>query len=175
MGPSREDPAVLDLALTHARRWLETGPARRVPATGTADDVIGRLGSRLPLHGQPGTEVVGRLVTAVEPGLMANASGRFFGWVMGSSLPTALAADVLVSAWNQNAGMRDATPGIVGVEEVAAAWLLQLLRLPSTAAVGFATGATMANFTCLAAARDRVLEQAGWDVAADGLSGAPRV
>ena len=106
---------------------------------------------------------------------MANASGRFFGWVMGSSLPAALAADWLVSAWDQNAGMRDATPGVVGVEEVAAAWLLQLLGLPSGAAVGFATGATMANFTCLAAARDRVLGRAGWDVAADGLSGAPRV
>ena len=175
MGRSREDPAVLDVAMTHARRWLETVPARRVPATGTADDVVGRLGSRLPPHGQPGTEVVDRLVTAVEPGLMANASGRFFGWVMGSSLPTALAADLLVSAWDQNAGMRDATPGVVGVEEVAAAWLLQLLRLPSAAAVGFTTGATMANFTCLAAARDRVLDQAGWDVATDGLSGAPRV
>ena len=106
---------------------------------------------------------------------MANASGRFFGWVMGASLPAALAADWLVSAWDQNAGMRDATPGVVGVEEVAAAWLLELLGLPSGAAVGFVTGATMANFTCLAAARDRVLDRAGWDVAADGLAGAPRV
>ena len=87
--------------------------------------------------------------------------------------PPALAADWLVSAWDQNAGMRDATPGVVGVEEVAAAWLLQLLGLPAGSAVGFATGATMANFTCLAAARDRVLGRAGWDVAADGLAGAP--
>ena len=71
--------------------------------------------------------------------------------------------------------MRDATPGVVGVEEVAAAWLLDLLGLPPGAAVGFVTGATMANFTCLAAARDRVLGRAGWDVAADGLAGAPRV
>ena len=112
---------------------------------------------------------------AVEPGLMANASGRFFGWVMGASLPTAVAADWLVSAWDQNAGMRDATPGVVGVEEVAAAWLLQLLGLPSGSGVGFTTGATMANFSCLAAARDQVLGRAGWDVAADGLAGAPRV
>jgi glutamate/tyrosine decarboxylase-like PLP-dependent enzyme len=175
MGRSSEDPAVLDRAVTHARRWLESVPTRRVPATGTADDAVARLGTDLPASGQPGPAVVDRLVAAVEPGLMANASGRFFGWVMGSSLPTALAADWLVSAWDQNAGMRDATPGVVAAEEVAATWLLQLLGLPSHAAVGFTTGATMANFTGLAAARDHVLRQVGWDVEAEGLSGAPKV
>jgi glutamate/tyrosine decarboxylase-like PLP-dependent enzyme len=180
MARTSEDPAILerailDRAVAHAHRWLESVPSRRVPAAGTADDAARRLGTELPLHGRPVGEVIDGLAAAVEPGLMANASGRFFGWVMGSSLPTALAADWLVSAWDQNAGMRDATPGVVGVEEVAAAWLLRLLGLPAGAAVGFATGATMANFTCLAAARDRVLGRAGWDVAADGLSGAPRV
>ena len=169
------DAAILDRAVAHAYRWLESVPGRRVPSTGTADDTVFRLGAALPVHGRPATEVIDALAAAVEPGLMANASGRFFGWVMGSSLPTALAADWLVSAWDQNAGMRDATPGVVGVEEVAAAWLLELLGLPERSAVGFVTGATMANFTCLAAARDRVLGRAGWDVAADGLSGAPRV
>jgi glutamate/tyrosine decarboxylase-like PLP-dependent enzyme len=173
--PANVEAAVLDRAVVHAREWLESVPARRVPATGTADDAAHRLGTELPPHGRPATEVIDFLAAAVEPGLMANASGRFFGWVMGSSLPTALAADWLVSAWDQNAGMRDATPGVVGVEEVAAAWLLELLGLPAGAAVGFATGATMANFTCLAAARDRVLARAGWDVAIDGLPGAPRV
>src|SRR3954447_26443491 len=171
---ARLDAAILDRAVAHAHRWLESVPGRRVPATGTADDTVSRLGAALPLHGRPATEVVDALAAAVEPGLMANASGRFFGWVMGSSLPAALAADWLVSAWDQNAGMRDATPGVVGVEEVAAAWLLRLLGLPPGSAVGFATGATMANFTCLAAARDSVLDRTGWDVAADGLTGAPR-
>jgi glutamate/tyrosine decarboxylase-like PLP-dependent enzyme len=175
MGPAPDDAAILDRAAAHAHRWLESVPGRRVPAAGTADDAAARLGSDLPAQALPAAEVVDRLAAAVEPGLMANASGRFFGWVMGSSLPAALAADWLVSAWDQNAGMRDATPGVVAVEEVAATWLLQLLGLPPGAAVGFATGATMANFTCLAAARDRVLDRAGWDVAADGLSGAPRV
>jgi glutamate/tyrosine decarboxylase-like PLP-dependent enzyme len=173
--PANVEAAILDRAVAHANRWLESVPGRRVPATGTADDVAVRLGADLPEHGRPAAEVIDLLAAAVEPGLMANASGRFFGWVMGSSLPTALAADWLVSAWDQNAGMRDATPGVVGVEEVAAAWLLRLLGLPSDAAVGFATGATMANFTCLAAARDHVLGRAGWNVAADGLAGAPRV
>src|SRR3954451_5674339 len=180
MGRATEDAAVLesaslDLAAAHARRWLESVPGRRVPAEGTADDAAARLGTELPVQGRPAAEVVGELAAAVEPGLMANASGRFFGWVMGSSLPAAVAADWLVSAWDQNAGMRDATPGVVGVEEVAAAWLLQLLGLPGASAGGLSTGATMANFTCLAAARDRVLGRAGWDVAADGLAGAPRI
>lgn len=169
------DRAVLDRAVAHAHRWLASVPGRRVPAAGSADDAVARLGAELPLRGRPGTEVIDRLAAAVEPGLMANASGRFFGWVMGASLPTAVAADWLVSAWDQNAGMRDATPGVVAVEEVAAGWLLQLLGLPAGSAVGFTTGATTANFTALAAARGRVLDRVGWDVAADGLCGAPRV
>ena len=175
MGRPSDDDAILDLAAAYARRWLESVPARRVPAQGTADDTAARLGTELPGRGLPPEEVIDRLATAVEPALMANASGRFFGWVMGSTLPTALAADWLVSAWDQNAGMRDATPGVVGVEEVAAGWLLRLLGLPGDAAVGFTTGATLANVTCLAAARDSVLRRAGWDVAVDGLSGGPRV
>jgi hypothetical protein len=129
MGRRAEDQAVLDRAMTHALRRLESAPTRRVPATGTADDAVRRLGGELPVAGQPGPAVVGRLAAAVEPGLMANASGRFFGWVMGSSLPAAVAADWLVSAWDQNAGTRDATPGVVAAEEVAAAWLLQLVSI----------------------------------------------
>jgi glutamate/tyrosine decarboxylase-like PLP-dependent enzyme len=170
-----DDTAVLDLALAHAHRWLESLPDRRIPATGTADDAAARLGTMLPARGAPAAEVIDRLAAAVEPGLMANASGRFYGWVMGAALPSAMAADWLVAAWDQNAGMRAATPGVVAVEEVAAAWLLEVLGLPRSAAVGFTTGATMANFTCLAAARGRVLAGAGWDVDADGLAGAPRV
>jgi len=167
--------AVLDRAVAHALRWLASVPTRRVPSVASADDVIGGLGTDLPLRGEEPTAVIDRLAAAVEPGLMASASGRFYGWVMGGTLPTASAADWLVTAWDQNAGMRDATPGVVAVEEVAARWLLQLIGLPAGSAVGFVTGATMANFTCLAAARGRVLERVGWDVATDGLSGAPRV
>jgi glutamate/tyrosine decarboxylase-like PLP-dependent enzyme len=106
---------------------------------------------------------------------MAMPSGRFFGWVIGGTLPAALAADWLTSAWDQNSGMRYATPGTVAAEEAAGAWLLDLLGLPATAAVGFVTGATMANFTGLAAGRGRVLADAGWDVDARGLAGGPRV
>jgi glutamate/tyrosine decarboxylase-like PLP-dependent enzyme len=167
--------AALDRALLHARTWAASVAGRRVPAAGTADAAAIRLGLELPAAGLPPAEVVDRLAAAVEPGLMANASGRFFGWVMGSALPAAVAADWLVSAWDQNAGMRAATPGVIGVEDVAAAWLLDLLGLPAASTVGFTTGATTANFTCLAAARGRVLAEAGWDVAVAGLTGAPPV
>lgn len=162
-------------ALGHARDWISSYPERRVPAAGGADDAADRLGRTLPEHGSPAADVVETLVAAVEPGLMASGSGRFYGWVMGGTLPAALAADWLVSAWDQNAGMRDSTPGVVAVEEVAATWLLDLFGLPPTAAVGFTTGATMANFSCLAAARDCVLADAGWDATAAGLSGSPAI
>jgi glutamate/tyrosine decarboxylase-like PLP-dependent enzyme len=102
-------------------------------------------------------------------------SGRFYGMVIGGTEPAALAADWLVSAWDQNNGLRALTPAVAAVEEVAAAWLLELLGLPTDAGVGFPTSATTANLTCLLAARDEVLRRAGWDAARDGLSGAPRV
>jgi glutamate/tyrosine decarboxylase-like PLP-dependent enzyme len=125
----------------------------------------------MPSAGRAPELVIDELAAAVEPGLLAIDSPRFFGWVMGGSLPAALAADWLVSAWDQNAGMRDATPGVVAVEDTAGRWLVELLGLPVESAVGFVTGATMANFTALAAARDEVLARVGWDVAARGLTG----
>lgn len=170
---------VLAAAAAHAMRWVHDYPERQVPAAGTTDEasarLVDRLGGTLPAEGLDPLEVITALVSAVEPGLMASGSGRFYGWVMGGTLPAALATDWLVSAWDQNAGMRDSTPGVVAAEELAARWVLELLGLPADAAVGFTTGATMANFTCLAAARGRVLGAVGWDVNARGLSGASRV
>src|SRR5690349_5218162 len=175
MDPGRADPDPLDRAAVHARRWLASLPSRRVPATGTADDTAARLGRGLPERGLPADQVIDALAAAAEPGLMASGSGRFYGWVFGAALPTTIAADWLVSAWDQNAILRDAMPGVVGVEEVAAGWLLDLLGLPAGAAVGFTTGATAANLTGLGAGRHRVLDRVGWDVETAGLSGAPRV
>jgi glutamate/tyrosine decarboxylase-like PLP-dependent enzyme len=162
-------------AKAHATSWLASLPERPVAPHATADEVAATVGGALPAHGVPAAQVVDELAGAVEPGLMAIGSGRFFGWVMGGTLPAALGADWLVSAWDQNAGMRYATPGVVAVEEVAATWLLELLGLPAGADVGFVTGATMANFTGLAAGRFAVLDRVGWDVHTDGLTGAPRV
>ncbi|HET7388909.1 MAG TPA: pyridoxal-dependent decarboxylase [Nocardioidaceae bacterium] len=165
----------LDRAATHARRWLGSVPDRPVPPTRSADVLAAAFGGPLPARGLPAERVVDELASGAEAGLMVIQSGRFFGWVMGGTLPAALAADWLVSAWDQNAGLRDVTPAVAALEEVAGQWLIELFGLPAGAAVGFTTGATMANFTGLAAARDNVLSRAGWSVHDDGLSGAPRV
>jgi glutamate/tyrosine decarboxylase-like PLP-dependent enzyme len=167
--------APLGRAVDHATNWLRTVQDRPVRPGVTAAQALDRLGGELPGGPTAPEAVIESLVAGVEPGLMAIGSGRFFGWVMGGTLPAALAADWLVSTWDQNAGMRQATPGVVAAEEAAAGWLLDLLGLPATADVGFTTGATMTTFGCLAAARHAVLARVGWDVERDGLTGAPRV
>jgi Glutamate decarboxylase and related PLP-dependent proteins len=148
---------------------------RPVPPRRQADEILVDLGGPLPEGPSEPAGVVDLLAEAAEPGLMAMPSGRFFGWVIGGALPAALAADWLTSAWDQNSGMRYATPGTVAAEEAAGAWILDLLGLPSGADVGFVTGATMANFTGLAAGRQQVLTDAGWDLDRLGLTGAPPV
>ena len=162
-------------AYEHVRRWLGSVDERPVGPRVTATELLEDVGGPLPDEGKDPADVVDELAAKADPGLMAIASGRFFGWVMGGTLPAGLAADWMVSGWDQNAGMRYSTPATAALEEAAASWLLELLHLPSTADVGFVTGATMSNFTCLAAARHSVLAAAGWDVERDGLTGAPKV
>jgi glutamate/tyrosine decarboxylase-like PLP-dependent enzyme len=170
-----EYSAALDRAHRHALDWLASLEDRPVPPQASIDEVRSALGMTLPDHGSGSAEVVDRLAEACEPGLTAMGSGRFFGFVIGGTHPAALATDWLVSAWDQNCGLRRVTPAHSAVEDVASAWLLDLLGLPSESAVGFVTGGTMANFTGLAAGRDSVLRRAGWDVAQQGLNGGPRV
>src|SRR3984957_16368573 len=175
--PEVFDPygAALDNATEHAKRWLAALPDRPVGPVRSADEILERLGGPLPEEGLDAAQVVDELARGAEPGLMASQSGRFFGWVMGGTLPAALASDWLVSAWEQNAGLRYATPAAAAIEEIAGSWMLELLGLPSSADVGFVTGATMANFAGLAAARSAVLGRVGWDVNAHGLNGAPTI
>ena len=165
----------LQRATAHAQRWLDSVGKRPVKPRATADELVRVFGGPLPDGPMAPDQVVDLLADGADPGLMAMPSGRFFGWVIGGTLPAALAADWLVSAWDQNTGLRYATPATAALEEAAASWLLELLDLPRAADVGFVTGATMANFTCLAAARSAVLKRAGWDVRGAGLAGAPRV
>jgi glutamate/tyrosine decarboxylase-like PLP-dependent enzyme len=165
--------AALDRAHAHATAWLASLDGRSVPPSVDADEMVSRLG-HLPDGRTPAAEVVDLLAEACEPGLVAIPSGRFFGMVIGGTLPAALGADWLTSAWDQNVGLRSLTPAAAAAEEVAGSWILDLLGLPPGSAVGFVTGATMANFTCLAAARDTVLRRAGHDIR-QGLSAAPRV
>ena len=165
----------LDHANRHANRWLDSLATRPVPPRASAEEVAEALGTELPAGPTQASDVIDLLASACEPGLTAMPSGRFYGFVIGGAHPAALAADWLVSAWDQNAALRAVTPAHAAVEDVASSWLLDLLGLPETSGVGFVTGATMSNFTCLAAARDAVLRRAGWDVSANGLSGSPRV
>ncbi|PYI66679.1 aspartate aminotransferase family protein [Arthrobacter livingstonensis] len=167
--------AALDSAHGHASAWLESLPSRPVGPKVDADALLAKFSAPLQERPLDAASVVDELARLADPGLMAMPSGRFFGWVIGGTLPAAMAADWLVSAWDQNAAMRYATPATAAAEEAAGSWLLDLLGLPAGADVGFTTGATGSNFVGLAAARAHVLDVAGWDLAADGLTGAPKV
>jgi glutamate/tyrosine decarboxylase-like PLP-dependent enzyme len=167
--------SLLNDTMAYATEFLEDLPERRVAPSATAEELREELGGPLPDGPRNPRQVVAELARAAEPGLMATPGGRFFGFVIGGSLPAALAADWLTSAWDQNAGLYVAAPAASVVEEVCGAWLAELFGLPRDASFGIVTGCQMANFTALAAARHRVLEEAGWDVEVDGLVGAPPI
>jgi glutamate/tyrosine decarboxylase-like PLP-dependent enzyme len=167
--------AVLERVLAESLEFLDGLPSRSVNARADVDQVSAVLGGPLPEDGAAPLAVIEELLAGAEPGVVAMPSPRFFGWVIGGVLPAALGADWLTSLWDQNAGLLVSSPAAAGAERVAGDWLLDLLGLPPSSAVGFVTGGMMANFTCLAAARDTVLRRAGWDVAADGLLGCPPV
>lgn len=133
------------------------------------------LQEALPETGSAPGAVLEELVERATPGLMPMAGPRFFGFVIGASHPAGVAADWMVSAWGQNAGYHTPTPAAAAMEEIAEGWLVDILDLPPGSSVGFVTGATVANAVGLSAARTRVLLDAGWDVDADGLFGAPEV
>jgi glutamate/tyrosine decarboxylase-like PLP-dependent enzyme len=171
---TRSHPA-LDRAHHHAARWLDGLDARAVGATVTVEQLRARLGIPLDEQGVDPVQIVDDLAAATDGGLLGSPSGRFFAWVIGGTLHSALAADWLTSAWDQNAGLYATSPASAIAEEVAGAWLLELLDLQRDASFAFVTGCQMAHFTALAAARDGVLRTAGWSVETDGLFGAPRV
>ncbi len=170
-----DEHKVLQRVLDETTTYLDGLDERLVAARTDVDGVVEVLGGPLPEEGTDALTVVEELIAGAEPGLVAMPSGRFFGWVIGGALPGALAADWLTSTWDQNAGLLASSPAAAGVERVASAWLLDLLGLPPESGVGYVTGAMMANFTCLAAARYEVLRRVGWDANRDGLQGAPRV
>jgi glutamate/tyrosine decarboxylase-like PLP-dependent enzyme len=166
---------LLERTAARAAEFLRGLPDRPVGASAGVDELLEALGGPLPDGPSDPAEVVELLASGADRGLVGSAGPRFFGFVIGGSLPAALGADWLTSAWDQNAGLLIASPAASVVEAVSAGWLLDLLGLPAGASVGFVTGATMANFTALAAARHHVLAEAGWDVERDGLQDAPRV
>lgn len=161
--------------VSHACAYLETVGERSVRATLGADEIRRRLGGPLPVRGDDPIHVIDALAGAGRTGTVASQGPRYFGFVTGGSVPAAIAADWLVSAWDQNAQMFVMSPIAAVVEQVVAEWLTQLFGLPATWSVGFVTGAQMANFTSLAAARHHLLRQAGWNVERHGLFGAPPI
>ena len=143
--------------------------------TATLAQLRNSFGGDLPAKGQPGEQVIADLIKAAEPGLVGNTQPGFHAWVMGSSHPVGVAADWLTSVWGQNAALYQGSPAAATAEEVACDWLLDILDLPREASVGITTGATMAGFIGLAAARDELLRRAGYDFAETGLQYAPPV
>src|SRR5690349_9087383 len=167
--------ALLAKAAEEAARYRASLPERPVWPAVSGEDVRATLDVALQDGPREPHAVIDELIAAVEPGLVASAGPRYFGFVTGGALDAATAADMLATGWDQLAFNRASSPAAMAVEEVAAGWLKSLLGIPATASCGFVTGAQEANTVGLAAARHHVLAEAGWDVERDGLMGAPRV
>src|SRR5262245_11941917 len=166
---------LLEQTAEQAITYLEGLGARGVAPTQDAVARLRAFDQPLP-EGPADPQAVLRLLDEIgSPATMAMAGPRFFGFVIGGSLPTALAANWLATAWDQNSALYNVTPATAILEQVALRWLVDLFDLPPDCAGAFVTGATMANFTALAAARHAVLTRAGWNIEADGLFGAPPI
>jgi glutamate/tyrosine decarboxylase-like PLP-dependent enzyme len=166
---------LLESTLAHALNYIESLDEAPVSATASLDDLRQRLGQPLANESMDATQVIDELVADVQGGLLGTSGGRFFGWVVGGSVPAALAADWLTSIWDQPAALYASGPAIAIIEEVCGKWLKELLGLPQQASFAMVTGCSMAHVTCLAAARNAVLTKHKWDVERKGLNGAPPI
>ena len=166
---------LLDRTRRHAVEFLNGLDYRPVHPTATLNELRCRLGAPLEDRGTDPAQVIDDLVIATSGGHLGSASGRSFAWVMGGALPSALAADWLVSTWDNNAALYVSAPAAAVAEEVAGRWVKDILGLPARASFAFTTGCQMAHATCLAAARHALLSERGWNVERDGLFDAPRI
>jgi glutamate/tyrosine decarboxylase-like PLP-dependent enzyme len=173
--PIRDAADLVEAAARRARRYLETVRDRRVFPTPEAVAALDTFDEPMPDEGVPADEVLAALDEIGSPATVASAGGRYFGFVIGGSVPAAVAASVLAAAWDQNVVMRVTSPVAARLEEIALGWVRSLLGLPDQSAGILVTDATIANFTCLAAARHALLERQGWNVEAKGLFGAPEI
>lgn len=169
------DEKIMRDAAERAVRYRASLGERHVPPSPEAIAAVARFDEALPQEGRDDNETLAMLDEIGSPASVAMAGPRFFGFVIGGSLPVTVAANWLATAWDQNSVMSEVTPAMATLEDVSRGWLCELFGLPRDCAAGFVTGATIANFTALAAARHRVLADAGWDVEKDGLIGAPDV
>ena len=168
-------PALLQDACQRALAYLGGLADRPVAPTAAAVAALSRLDFALPTAGLDAETVLALLDEAGSPATVASAGPRYFGFVTGGSFPVAQAAAWLLAAWDQNVALSAMSPAAATMNAVALRWVTELLGLPAGCGGGFVTGATMANATCLAAARDAVLTRHGWDAAGQGLVGAPPV
>ena len=166
---------LLDETFQRAARFMESLPERRVAASHEADELVPALGGALPKKGLPASEILSRLDETGVQGVVASAGPRYFGFVTGGTLPASLAASWLAAAWDQNAFSEASSPVGAAIERVAMRWVLEALDLPADAGTAFVTGATMANFTALAAARRAILLAHGHDADRHGLHAAPEI
>ena len=167
--------SALDRATYHAKRHLDSLDRLPVAPVVSRDTLLSRFDIPLGRAGVPAAQVIDDLARAADGGLVNNASARFYAWVMGGTLPSAMAAEWLLTAWDQNATIYATAPAAAVVEEVAGKWLLDMLGLPTKASFAFTTGCQMAHFVGILSARDHVLRAAGWDVGAQGLAGSPPI
>jgi aromatic-L-amino-acid decarboxylase len=165
----------LSRAFDHARAHLDALDTAPVASRASPAELREALDRALPEQGTPARQVIDDLVADTAGGLLGSQSGRFFAWVIGGGLPSAMAADWLTTVWDQNAGIHACAPAASVTEEITGRWLKELFGLPSEASFAFVTGTQMAHVTCLAAARHSVLAARGWDVERMGLSGSPRI
>jgi glutamate/tyrosine decarboxylase-like PLP-dependent enzyme len=165
----------LDYAHDAAKAWIDGLDTRPVAARTTLNELRKSFQQALPETGMKPEEVIRWISENADNGMVGSASGRFFAWVIGGSLESALAADWLVSTWDQNAALYACSPAAAVIEEAAGQWIKTLLDLPREASFAFTTGCQLAHVTSLAAARHAVLKRANWNVENDGLFGAPRV
>ncbi|MEK6644431.1 MAG: aminotransferase class V-fold PLP-dependent enzyme [Planctomycetota bacterium] len=175
MEPISSFRPVLERTLMHALEYLDGVDHTSVAATSTLAELRARLSLPLSDMGMDAQQVIDELVAGTAGGLLGSAGGRFFGWVIGGSVPAALAADWLTSTWDQNAALYACGPAEAVIEEVCGRWLKELLGLPEQAGFALVTGTQAAHITCLAAARHAVLAARGWDVERRGLTGALRI
>lgn len=167
--------AILSDAATRAIHYLEAIGERSVAPSSDAVAAIRGFDEPLPANSCQPSDTLRMLDELGSPATTAMAGPRFFGFVIGGTLPVTLAANWLAGAWDQNTGLFRPTPATAYLEQISLRWLLEVLNLPQGCGGAFVTGATVANLCGLAAARHAVLKRAGWNVEADGLFGAPPI
>jgi len=166
---------LLDKAKSYAEDFLKNMNTEKIQVSDENRKKLHALDFKLQNEQVNEEEVIDKLNALISPATMKMTSSKFFGFVIGGAYPVSIASNWLSTVWDQNSGLELTTPGTAKVEEISAQWMLKILGLPAKSATAFVTGATVANFTALAAARNKVFKNAGWDVEADGLIGAPEL